>query len=82
MHSLSMWRRFAHVCEAYLGPYHMNDSYVVELAQILVSEHAGLVPGSYPALKALPGVGHKTASVVMSQVFNVPSFAVDTHVHR
>jgi endonuclease III len=52
------------------------------LSQILVTEHNGEVPQDWEALERLPGVGHKTASVVMSQAFNVPAFAVDTHIHR
>ncbi len=52
------------------------------LSQILVDEHGGQVPQDWAALERLPGVGHKTASVVMSQAFNVPAFAVDTHIHR
>ncbi len=55
---------------------------IVELSQILVDEHNGVVPQSFEALEALPGVGHKTASVVMSQAFGVPAFPVDTHIHR
>ncbi|MES2672891.1 MAG: endonuclease III [Pseudomonadota bacterium] len=52
------------------------------LSQMLVNEHGGQVPQDWAALERLPGVGHKTASVVMSQAFNVPAFAVDTHIHR
>lgn len=52
------------------------------LSQMLVNEHGGQVPQDWTALERLPGVGHKTASVVMSQAFNVPAFAVDTHIHR
>jgi endonuclease III len=52
------------------------------LSQMLVNEHGGVVPQDWNALERLPGVGHKTASVVMSQAFNVPAFAVDTHIHR
>lgn len=52
------------------------------LAQILVDEHGGRVPRDLAALERLPGVGHKTASVVMSQAFGEPAFAVDTHIHR
>jgi endonuclease III len=55
---------------------------VVKLAGQLLSLHGGEVPNTYQALEALPGVGHKTASVVMSQAFGVPAFAVDTHIHR
>ena len=53
-----------------------------QLSQILLDEHQGTVPQSFEALEALPGVGHKTASVVMSQAFGVPAFPVDTHIHR
>lgn len=53
-----------------------------ELSQLLLQEHGGNVPQSFQALEALPGVGHKTASVVMSQAFGVPAFPVDTHIHR
>lgn len=52
------------------------------LSKILMEEHNGIVPEDMAALEQLPGVGHKTASVVMSQAFDVPSFAVDTHIHR
>lgn len=52
------------------------------LSKILIEEHKGQVPADLEALKALPAVGHKTASVVMSQAFEVPSFPVDTHIHR
>ncbi|MFM7144041.1 MAG: endonuclease III [Alphaproteobacteria bacterium] len=53
-----------------------------ELSRILVEHHGGRVPADFEALEALPGVGHKTASVVMSQAFDVPAFPVDTHIHR
>ena len=55
---------------------------VRRLAEILVAEHGGVVPKDIAALEALPGVGHKTASVVLSQAFGQPAFAVDTHIHR
>jgi endonuclease III len=55
---------------------------VKKLAETLVSEHGGRVPRDMEALERLPGVGHKTASVVMSQAFGEPAFAVDTHIHR
>ena len=55
---------------------------VHKLAHILVNVHSGEVPGSFEQLEALPGVGHKTASVVMAQAFGVPAFPVDTHIHR
>lgn len=53
-----------------------------DLSRILMDVHGGQVPQSFEALEALPGVGHKTASVVMSQAFGVPAFPVDTHIHR
>ena len=52
------------------------------LSEILLEKHNGEVPGNFEDLEALPGVGHKTASVVMSQAFGVPAFPVDTHIHR
>jgi len=52
------------------------------LSQILVEQYDGEVPADFEALEALPGVGHKTASVVMAQAFGVPAFPVDTHIHR
>ena len=50
--------------------------------EILVEQHGGIVPSTFEELEALPGVGHKTASVVMAQAFGVPAFPVDTHIHR
>lgn len=55
---------------------------IYNLSHILLDEHNGQVPGSFEALEKLPGVGHKTASVVMAQAFGVPAFPVDTHIHR
>ena len=55
---------------------------ISELSKILVEKYNGAVPDDMEALESLPGVGHKTASVVMSQAFGVPTFPVDTHIHR
>lgn len=55
---------------------------ISKLSQILIEEHDGEVPADMEALEKLPGVGHKTAGVVMAQAFDVPSFPVDTHIHR
>ena len=55
---------------------------IAELSRILVEEYGGLVPADLETLETFPGVGHKTASVVMSQAFGVPAFPVDTHIHR
>lgn len=53
-----------------------------KMAEILIEKHNGIVPQTFEELEALPGVGHKTASVVMSQAFGFPAFPVDTHIHR
>jgi endonuclease-3 len=55
---------------------------ISELSRILLDQHGGRVPQNFADLEALPGVGHKTASVVMAQAFGVPAFPVDTHIHR
>jgi endonuclease-3 len=55
---------------------------ISRLSEILVEQHHGIVPQSFEELEKLPGVGHKTASVVMAQAFGVPAFPVDTHIHR
>ena len=63
-----------------LGP--KKSKAIKELSSILLKKFNGEVPNNFKDLEALPGVGHKTASVVMSQGFGVPAFAVDTHIHR
>jgi endonuclease-3 len=55
---------------------------ISRLSRLLVERHGGAVPRTFEELEALPGVGHKTASVVMAQAFGVPAFPVDTHIHR
>ena len=55
---------------------------IAGLSRLLVEQHGGAVPRTFGELEALPGVGHKTASVVMAQAFGVPAFPVDTHIHR
>ena len=60
----------------------MKSKGIYGLSKILLENYAGEVPQDIEALEALPGVGHKTASVVMAQAFGVPSFPVDTHIHR
>lgn len=52
------------------------------LSELLVERHDGVVPDSFDALEALPGVGHKTAGVVLAQAFGIPAFPIDTHIHR
>ena len=65
-----------------LGLARTKAKNVRRLAEILIEKHGRQVPQSFEALEALPGVGHKTASVVMAQAFGVPAFPVDTHIHR
>ncbi len=60
----------------------MKSKGIHGLSKILIDEYNGQVPASFEALESFPAVGHKTASVVMSQAFNVPAFPVDTHIHR
>ncbi len=71
-------RRFIQSCG--LAP--VKSKNIAALSRILVGEHGGVVPDGFEALEALPGVGHKTASVVMAQAFGHPAFPVDTHIHR
>jgi endonuclease-3 len=65
-----------------LGLARTKAKNVRRLSELLLERHGGEVPRSFAALEALPGVGHKTASVVMAQAFGVPAFPVDTHIHR
>jgi len=60
----------------------MKSKGIYGLSKIIIEQHNGKVPQSFEALEAMPAVGHKTASVVMSQAFSVPAFPVDTHIHR
>ena len=83
VHALAQMRpteilRFIHTCG--LAPTKAKN--LSALARTLVAEHGGDVPADFDALEQLPGVGHKTASVVMTQAFGVPAFPVDTHIHR
>jgi len=64
------------------GLFRAKSKNIHRLSEILVEKHQGIVPDNFEDLEALPGVGHKTASVVMSQAFGVPAFPVDTHIHR
>lgn len=60
----------------------MKSKGIYELSHILINSYNGEVPADFSALESLPAVGHKTASVVMSQAFGIPAFPVDTHIHR
>ena len=66
----------------FLGLSNQKSKNIFNLSKLLIEKHNGTVPDSFEKLESLPGVGHKTASVVMSQVFKIPSFPVDTHIHR
>ncbi len=65
-----------------LGLSNQKSKNIHLLSKLIIERFHGQVPNSFTQLESLPGVGHKTASVVMSQVFNIPSFPVDTHIHR
>ena len=65
-----------------IGIFRVKAKSIYLMSKQLLKEHGGKVPKTFEALEKLPGVGHKTASVVMSQGFGVPAFAVDTHIHR
>jgi endonuclease-3 len=65
-----------------IGLFRVKAKSVYLMSKQLLEKHGGRVPKSFEELEKLPGVGHKTASVVMSQGFGVPAFAVDTHIHR
>jgi len=60
----------------------MKSKGIHGLSKILIEKYDGIVPASFEALESFPAVGHKTASVVMSQAFGIPAFPVDTHIHR
>ena len=65
-----------------IGLFRVKAKSVYLMSKQLLKEHSGKVPKNFEELEKLPGVGHKTASVVMSQGFGIPAFAVDTHIHR
>ena len=65
-----------------IGIFRVKAKSIYNLSKILIQKHKGKVPKSFEELEQLPGVGHKTASVVMSQGFGYPAFPIDTHIHR
>ena len=65
-----------------LGLSNQKSKNIYNLSKLIIEKFQNQVPNSFEELESLPGVGHKTASVVMSQVFDIPSFPVDTHIHR
>ena len=66
----------------FLGLSNQKSKNIYNLSKLLIEKHKSIVPNTFEDLESLPGVGHKTASVIMSQVFKIPSFPVDTHIHR
>ena len=78
LHSPEKIRKIIKPCG--LSPRKSKSIYL--LSKILVNEFNSIVPNNFTDIESLPGVGHKTASVVMSQAFSVPAFPVDTHIHR
>lgn len=80
MSKLSVEQILAEIRTCGLAPAKARN--IAALSRILMEKHGGKVPRSFEELEALPGVGHKTASVVMTQAFGVPAFPVDTHIHR
>ena len=84
-HPSAMWALGRHAIQDIIRPCGLapaKSKGIHELSGLLLERHDGQVPADLEALEALPGVGHKTASVVMAQAFGVPSFPVDTHIHR
>jgi len=65
-----------------IGIFRIKAKSIYNLSKLLIEKHKGKVPKTFEELEKLPGVGHKTASVVMSQGFGYPAFAIDTHIHR
>jgi endonuclease-3 len=80
MAALPVEQILAHIRTVGLAPTKAKN--LKRMAELLLERHAGEVPADIDALEALPGVGHKTASVVMCQAFHQPAFPVDTHIHR
>lgn len=65
-----------------IGTYNKKAAFVIEIAKKLLDEYDGVVPNTHKELEKFPGVGHKTANVVLGNIYGIPSFAVDTHVSR
>ena len=81
-HFLKLGRKKIEKLIKRIGIFRVKAKSIFYLSKILVEKYKGKVPSSFEALEQLPGVGHKTASVVMSQGFGYPAFPVDTHIHR
>ncbi|MDA8822618.1 endonuclease III [Candidatus Pelagibacter bacterium] len=81
-HFVKLGRRKIEKLISKIGIFRVKAKSIYNLSKILVKEYKSKVPKTYEELEGLPGVGHKTASVVMSQAFGYPAFPVDTHIHR
>ena len=81
-HFIKLGRRKIENLIKKIGIFRIKAKSIYNLSKILVNDHKGKVPKTFEELEKLPGVGHKTASVVMSQGFGHPAFPVDTHIHR
>ena len=80
MAELGISRIYEYIKE--LGLSNQKSKNIYNLSKLIINKFHSKVPNTFEELESLPGVGHKTASVIMSQVFNIPSFPVDTHIHR
>ena len=81
-HFVNLGRRKIERLIKKIGIFRIKAKSIYSLSKILIDKHDGKVPKTFEDLEKLPGVGHKTASVVMSQGFGFPAFAIDTHIHR
>ena len=81
-HFVKLGRKKIEILIKSIGIYRVKAKSIYLMSKQLLEKHNGKVPKSFDELEKLPGVGHKTASVVMSQGFGIPAFAVDTHIHR
>ena len=80
MYELGVLRIYEYIKQ--LGLSNQKSKNIYLLSKLIIEKYDSQIPNSFEDLESLPGVGHKTASVVMSQVFDIPSFPVDTHIHR
>ena len=81
-HFIKLGRKKIEILIKKIGIFRIKSKSIYNLSKILVKKFDGKVPKTYVELESLPGVGHKTASVVMSQGFGFPAFPIDTHIHR
>jgi len=81
-HFVKLGRKRIEILIKRIGIFRIKAKSIYLMSKQLLEKHAGKVPKTFEELEKLPGVGHKTASVVMSQGFGIPAFAIDTHIHR